>query len=117
MAILQTIIYTISSGLLYPVMILLVLLSIWMVITSGRILSEWIIRLRLKKNIDISDYLQKIQKANCLPDNLEQNLPLNIQLYTQKIISLYMFPQIDHLPPEYAFLDLKYLTLLLPVML
>ncbi|MDY6933393.1 MAG: MotA/TolQ/ExbB proton channel family protein [Spirochaetota bacterium] len=88
MGILQTIIYTISSGLLYPVMTLLVLLSIWIVILAGGILSEWIMRLRLKGNFDISGYLSYINKNKKLPDEVEHHIPLNIRIYTRKLSSL-----------------------------
>ena len=46
-ALLKLFIYLISSSLLYPVMLLLVLLSVWTLITSGAFFAEWLERVRL----------------------------------------------------------------------
>ena len=72
---LQTIIYAISSCLLYPVMILLIVLVAWMVIFSGGFFAEWIGRKRLTKNVDITHYLDEIRKEKKLPDNVKRHLP------------------------------------------
>lgn len=63
-AILKSFIYLISSSLLYPILILLSLLSVWVLIQSGSFFAEWLERARLNGNkervwsIDISDIQQ-----------------------------------------------------------
>ena len=41
---LQTIIYAISSSLLYPVMIFLIILTGWIIIFTGGIFAQWVKR-------------------------------------------------------------------------
>ncbi len=48
-ALLKTFIYIISSSLLYPVLFLLVLLTVGMIFCSGMFFAEWLERLRLPK--------------------------------------------------------------------
>ncbi len=48
-ALLKTFIYLIASSLLYPVLFLLVMLTIWILIYSGSFFAEWLERLRLGK--------------------------------------------------------------------
>jgi len=88
MGVLQTVIYTISSGLLYPVMTMLVILSIWILILAGGLLSEWIMRFRLKRNVEIFDYLEAINKEKRLPEEVELHLPLVIRKYIQRLTDL-----------------------------
>ena len=47
-ALLKSLIYVISSSLLYPVLILLVLLTAWIVIQAGGLVAEWLERVRSK---------------------------------------------------------------------
>ena len=46
---LKSLIYVISSSLLYPVLFLLVLLIIWILLYSGSFFAEWLERVRLIK--------------------------------------------------------------------
>lgn len=48
-ALLKSFIYLISSSLLYPVMFLLVLLTVWTLICGGAFFAEWLERARLDK--------------------------------------------------------------------
>lgn len=48
-ALLKSLIYIISSSLLYPVLFLLVLLTGWILLSSGSFFAEWLERLRLTK--------------------------------------------------------------------
>jgi biopolymer transport protein ExbB/TolQ len=48
-ALLKSVIYIISSSLLYPVLFLLVVLTAWILIYSGSFFAEWLERIRLKK--------------------------------------------------------------------
>ena len=63
----QTILYTISTALLYPVVILLIFLSLWLVIYTGGFLAEWIKRKRFRSNGLLADFLEKIQKEKDVP--------------------------------------------------
>jgi biopolymer transport protein ExbB/TolQ len=85
---LQTIIYVISSSLFYPVMALLVILSGWTIIAAGGILAEWIKRKQCKTNVDITHYLEDIQRKKTLPEELIGHLPQTVCLYTEKLTSL-----------------------------
>jgi len=48
-ALLKLFIYLISSSLLYPVMFLLVVLTLWMLICTGAFFAEWLERIRLDR--------------------------------------------------------------------
>ncbi|MBW1940664.1 MAG: MotA/TolQ/ExbB proton channel family protein [Deltaproteobacteria bacterium] len=48
-ALLKSFIYLIASSLLYPVLLLLVLLTLWVLVYSGSFFAEWLERLRLAK--------------------------------------------------------------------
>ena len=48
-ALLKTFIYLISSSLLYPVLLLLVILTFLIIVQAGSFLAEWLERLRLEK--------------------------------------------------------------------
>ena len=88
LALLQSVIYAISSSLLYPVMALLVILTAWMVVFAGGFFAEWISRKRLKKNVDITHYLRDIQREKRLPENVKKHLPLRVRIYVEKLASL-----------------------------
>lgn len=47
-ALLKSFIYVIASSLLYPVLVLLVLLTAWIVVQAGGLVAEWLERVRLK---------------------------------------------------------------------
>ena len=88
LGLLQAIIYAISSSLLYPVMVLLIVLLVWMVVFAGGFFAEWIGRKRLKKNVDITQYLSQIQREKELPENVKMHLPRRVRIYVQKLIFL-----------------------------
>ena len=88
LGLLQAIIYAISSSLFYPVMMLLIVLVVWMVVFAGGFFAEWIGRKRLKKNVDITQYLGVMQRERKLPEDVEMHLPLRVRSYAQKLISL-----------------------------
>ena len=88
LGLLQAIIYAISSSLLYPVMVLLIVLVAWMVVFAGGFFAEWISRKRLKKNVDITHYLKDIQREKRLPENVKKHLPLRVRIYVEKLTSL-----------------------------
>ena len=46
-AFLKTVIYLVSSSLLYPVLFLLVVLLVWLILYSGTFFAEWLERMRL----------------------------------------------------------------------
>ena len=48
-ALLKTFIYLISASLLYPVLFLLVMLTLFVIVASGTFFAEWLERVRLKK--------------------------------------------------------------------
>jgi biopolymer transport protein ExbB/TolQ len=48
-ALLKLFIYLISASLLYPVMLLLVVLTVWMLIFTGAFFAEWLERVRLDR--------------------------------------------------------------------
>jgi len=85
---LQTIIYAISSSLLYPVMVLLIILTGWTIIFTGGIFAEWIKRKLLKKNISITDFLEVIQKNKSLPGEIKLHLPQRVRIYAEKLSCL-----------------------------
>ncbi|HIE26302.1 TPA: MotA/TolQ/ExbB proton channel family protein [Candidatus Poribacteria bacterium] len=89
LGLLQAIIYAISSSLLYPVMVLLIVLAAWMVIFAGGFFAEWIGRKRLKKNVDITQYLSQIQREKELPESVKMHLPLRVRIYVEKLTSLF----------------------------
>ncbi|OPX40923.1 MAG: hypothetical protein B1H13_04865 [Desulfobacteraceae bacterium 4484_190.3] len=81
----QTILYTISTALLYPVVILLIFLSLWLVIYTGGFLAEWIKRKRFRSNGLLADFLEKIQKEKNIPPETGKNLPLHITEYAKEL--------------------------------
>ena len=81
----QTILYTISSALLYPVVILLIGLSVWIAIYSGGFISEWLRRRQFKTNMLVADYLETIQNEKQLTGEISKNLPRHIHEYTNEL--------------------------------
>jgi len=81
----QTILYTISTALLYPVVILLIGLSVWILIYSGGFISEWLRRRHFKSSMLLADSLEIIQKTGHLTPEIEKNLPLHIQTYAGEL--------------------------------
>ncbi|MBW1740881.1 MAG: MotA/TolQ/ExbB proton channel family protein [Deltaproteobacteria bacterium] len=84
----QTILYTISTALLYPVVILLILLSLWLVIYAGGFLAEWVKRRRFHLNSSVSESLEAIQKEGRLPSEVMENLPVYINNYAKELADI-----------------------------
>ena len=82
---LQTILYTISTALLYPVVILLVILCLWMLVYTGGFIAEWIKRTQFRSNGKLTDSLEQIQSRRKLPPSLAENLPAHIGDYTRNL--------------------------------
>ncbi len=64
-ALLKTAIYLIATSLLYPVLFLLVFLTIWVIVYCGSVFAEWIERLRLQplKPDDIAGFGKGTQES------------------------------------------------------
>ncbi len=84
----QTVLYTMSTALLYPVVILLIGLSVWLIIYSGGFISEWIRRRHYRSNTLLADYLETIQRNGALPDEIKENLPFHIQQYAKELLEI-----------------------------
>lgn len=74
----QTILYAISTALLYPVMLLLILLCLWLLMYSGGFAAEWIKRTRFRANGQLSDSLEILREAQQIPPAFSDNLPGHI---------------------------------------
>lgn len=81
----QTILYTISTALLYPVVAVLIFLSLWILVYTGGFIAEWINRSRFRTNGKLSDFLETIRAAQQLPPALSENLPGHITVYTRAL--------------------------------
>lgn len=81
----QTILYTISTTLLYPVMIMLILLTLWLIIYSGSFLAEWVKRREYRSNGPVSDFLERIEQEEKLPQEIEKALPTHITSYASQL--------------------------------
>ena len=81
----QTILYTISTALLYPVVILLIILCLWLMVYSGGFLAEIIKRKHFRANGELSESLETIQKAMQIPFEISKNLPCHITEYAKEL--------------------------------
>ena len=81
----QTILYTISTALLAPVVILLILLCFWLFIYTGGFLAEWVKRRQQKSVSPLAGSLENIQASGRLPDDLKACLPLHIIQYALEL--------------------------------
>ena len=77
----QTILYTISTALLLPVVFFLILLCLWMVVYTGGFLAESVRRRQIRANGPLADSLERVQEAGRLPPELEPQLPAHIRQY------------------------------------
>lgn len=87
-ALLQTIIYIISSSLLIPVMFLLVFLLLWMLFISGMLLSEWIERKKLKKIVNINLLLDGVAEKKKIPEEYFEYFSLYVKSYFKRLNEL-----------------------------
>jgi biopolymer transport protein ExbB/TolQ len=91
-ALLKTFIYLVASSLLYPVLFLLVVLTIWILIFSGGFFAEWLQRIRLPKHPPES--LPEIIRMG----SKRPSLPLKVQDY---ILNLHhLIHEVDPPPGE-----------------
>lgn len=81
----QTILFTISTALLYPVVFLLIFLCLWLMVYTGGFLAECIKRSRFRSNGRLSDSLEAIQKEKKLSREIAENLPLHINRYAEEL--------------------------------
>lgn len=81
----QTILYTISTVLLTPVVVLLILLCLWMVVYSGGFLAEWAKRKKMAAEQPLADALDEIRIAASLPDRLKTSVPRHIVRYAAEL--------------------------------
>ena len=84
----QTILYTISTVLLTPVVVLLILLCLWMVVYSGGFLAEWAKRKKVRSERPLADALDEIRRAACLPDELKATVPAHITRYADELAAI-----------------------------
>ncbi len=82
----QTVLYTISTALLYPVVICLILLCLWLLVYTGGFFAEWIKRRRLSGNVE--DAMDFIHKEKHLPGDLAKELPYSVVEYAKTISDL-----------------------------
>ena len=81
----QTVLYTISTALLYPVVILLIILCLWLMVYSGGFMAEFVKRRRFRSDRHLADFLEDIKKAEQLPPELAGNLPLTVTSYANEL--------------------------------
>lgn len=81
----QTILYTISTALLYPVVILLIILCLWLLVYSGGFIAEIIKRKHYRSNGNLSESMEAIQKARRVPAEVTENLPYHITDYAKEL--------------------------------
>ncbi len=82
----QTVLYTISTALLYPVVISLILLTVWLLVHSGGFAGEWIKRRRM--TADAADAMEAICEQRALPAELAAELPYPVAAYAEKLSKL-----------------------------
>ncbi|WP_028581806.1 MotA/TolQ/ExbB proton channel family protein [Desulfogranum japonicum] len=82
----QTVLYTISTALLYPVVICLLLLCLWLLIYTGGFFAEWIKRRTLTG--DVEHDMETIHLKKELPSSLIPGLPLNVTSYAATLSRL-----------------------------
>ncbi len=75
----QTVLYTISTALLYPVVICLLLLCLWLLIYTGGFFAEWVKRRTL--TADVENDMETIHTQKELPAGLIPGLPLSVTSY------------------------------------
>ena len=81
----QTILYTVSTAMLYPVVILLILLCLWIVLYSGGFVGEAVKRRRFRTDRHLADFLDSIKEAKQLPPEVAENLPLGVAAYANEL--------------------------------
>ena len=88
---LQTILYTISSVLIYPVMILLICLLVMLIITMGRFLGEYLERRRHQAKHNVKELIDNINNSKLHDikvrvEDLSSGLPHHARNYFVDIV-------------------------------
>ena len=81
----QTILYTVSTAMLYPVVILLIFLCLWIVLYSGGFVGEAVKRRLFRSDRHLADFLDRIKEAKRLPPEVAENLPLGVVAYAKEL--------------------------------
>ena len=81
----QTVLYTISTALLYPVVICLILLVLWLLVHAGGFAAEWVKR---RQTGDVAEAMDQIHGLKALPRELAQNLPFCVAAYARDLAQL-----------------------------
>ena len=81
----QTILYTISTALLYPVVILLICLCLWLMLYAGGFFAELVKRKHSRSDRHLADFMEVIQKTEQLPAEIAENLPFHVTTYAKEL--------------------------------
>lgn len=76
--------------MLYPVVSLLIFFCLWLMVYAGGFMAEWVKRRHFRSNGSLSGRLETIQKAECLPSEIGENLPLHITHYARQLEKIIM---------------------------
>ncbi|WP_321492139.1 MotA/TolQ/ExbB proton channel family protein [uncultured Desulfobacter sp.] len=93
-AVFQTILYTISTALLMPVVALLILLCLWLFIYTGGFFGEWIKRRQKRSKRPLSAFLEEINRSGTLPEEVQSMLPGHITAYARDLENILKQPGI-----------------------
>lgn len=81
----QTILYTISTALLMPVVIFLICLCLWLFIYTGGFFGEWVRRKQQASCLPLADSMDEIQREGQLPHELKENFPIHLVEYADEL--------------------------------
>ena len=88
MALLQTVIYTISTGLLYPVMAGLVALVGWALVYCGGFFPEWLLRSRRRRFPGVAQRLDEIGGSRQVPQEVQAALSQPVRRFLLRLTEL-----------------------------
>lgn len=81
----QTILYTVSTAMLYPVVILLLFFCLWIIVYTGGFIGEAVKRRHFRSDRHLADFLEEIKKAKQLPPEVAENLPVGVAAYAKEL--------------------------------
>ncbi|EFK09462.1 conserved hypothetical protein [delta proteobacterium NaphS2] len=81
----QTILYTVSTAMLYPVVILLIFLCLWIILYAGGFVGEAVKRRHFRSDRHLAEFLDDMKQAKQLPPEVAENLPLGIVAYANEL--------------------------------
>nr|WP_319392171.1 cobaltochelatase subunit CobN [uncultured Desulfobacter sp.] len=93
-ALFQTILYTISTALLVPVVVLLIILCLWLFLYTGGFFGEWIKRRQKRSKTPLSTFLEEISRGRTLPQEVQSMLPAHISAYAGDLENILKSPGI-----------------------